>query len=112
MEQDYFKFHIENFKNKYPAFSYLKDYEVFSLLCIKYFFFSDAGTSFDQDLVLEYLTDGANDGGIDAIFNDPTSEGNDVIIVQSKYYEHSELSAQDVAGELYKINETIKLLKR
>ena len=111
MEQDYFKFHIDNLKNKYPAFSHLKDYEAFSLLCIKYFFFGEAGIPFDQDLVLEYLTDGANDGGIDAIFNDPTSEGNDVIIVQSKYYEHSELSAQDVAGELYKINETIKLLQ-
>lgn len=111
MEQDYFKFHINNLKNKFPAFSELKDYHIFSLLCIKYFFFSDAGMPFDQDIVLEYLTDGPNDGGIDAIFNDSTSEGNDVIIVQSKYYEHSELSAQDVAGELYKINETIKLLQ-
>ncbi|MDI9215610.1 AIPR family protein [Clostridium tertium] len=111
MEQDYFKFHIDNLKNKYPVFLTLKDYHIFSLLCIKYFFFSDAGIPFDPDIVLEYLTDGPNDGGIDAIFNDPTSEGNDVIIVQSKYYEHSELSAQDVAGELYKINETIKLLQ-
>ncbi|QPJ84502.1 hypothetical protein HH195_00615 [Sarcina sp. JB2] len=111
MEQDYFKFHINNLKNNFPAFSELKDYHIFSLLCIKYFFFSDAGMPFDQDIVLEYLTDGPNDGGIDAIFNDSTSEGNDVIIVQSKYYEHSELSAQDIAGELYKINETIKLLQ-
>lgn len=111
IEQDYFKFHINNLKNNFSAFSELKDYHIFSLLCIKYFFFSDAGMPFDQDIVLEYLTDGPNDGGIDAIFNDSTSEGNDVIIVQSKYYEHSELSAQDIAGELYKINETIKLLQ-
>lgn len=111
IEQDYFKFHINNLKNNFSAFSELKDYHIFSLLCIKYFFFSDTGMPFDQDIVLEYLTDGPNDGGIDAIFNDSTSEGNDVIIVQSKYYEHSELSAQDIAGELYKINETIKLLQ-
>lgn len=61
---------------------------------------------------MTYLTDGANDGGIDAIFNDPTSDGNDVIIVQSKYYIQSPLSLDQVVGELYKISETIKDLKK
>ena len=57
------------------------------------------------------MTDGANDGGIDAIFNDPTSEGNDLIIVQSKFYENTALGTDNVAGELYKINETLKKLQ-
>lgn len=76
---------------------------------MKYFFYSEV--PFDQDMVLEYLTDGANDGGIDAIFNDPSSEHNDVIVVQSKYYNHTSLTTDNVAGELYKINETLKKLK-
>ncbi|WRK55119.1 hypothetical protein SD457_10025 [Coprobacillaceae bacterium CR2/5/TPMF4] len=67
--------------------------------------------SFDQDIVDVYLTDGANDGGIDAIFNDPTSEGNDVIIVQSKFYETTTLKIDNIAGELYKINEALKKLQ-
>lgn len=66
---------------------------------------------FDQDMVLEYLTDGANDGGIDAIFNDPSSEHNDIIVVQSKYYNSTPLTTDNVAGELYKINETLKNLQ-
>lgn len=111
MEHDFFSYHIEIFKEKYPLYKTYQNYHIFTLLCIKYFFYSESGVSFDQDIVDEYLTDGANDGGIDAIFNDPTSEGNDVIIVQSKFYETTTLKIDNIAGELYKINETLKKLQ-
>ncbi len=111
MSQDFFDFHIERLREKYPVYKNYQRYHIFTILCIKYFFFSEAGISFDQDIVEEYLTDGANDGGIDAIFNDPTSESNDVIIVQSKFYENTELGTDNVAGELYKINETLKKIQ-
>ena len=108
-EHNYIKDRIATLKSEIPAYRKMQDYHVFTIMCIKYFFFSD-GAAFDPDFVAEYLTDGANDGGIDAIFNDPNSEGNDVIIVQSKYYESTPLTGQDVAGELYKITETIKAI--
>ena len=111
MSQDFFEYHIETMKEKYPIFKKYQNYHIFTLLCIKYFFYSEAGISFDQDMIEDFLTDGANDGGIDAIFNDPTSEGNDLIIVQSKFYENTELGTDNVAGELYKINETLKKLQ-
>lgn len=111
MSQDFFEYHIETMKEKYPTFGKYQNYHIFTLLCIKYFFYSESGTSFDQDVIEEFLTDGANDGGIDAIFNDPTSEGNDLIIVQSKFYENTILGTDNVAGELYKINETLKKLQ-
>lgn len=111
MSQDFLDFHIERLREKYPVYKNYQRYHIFTILCIKYFFFSEAGISFDQDIVEEYLTDGANDGGIDAIFNDPTSESNDVIIVQSKFYENTELGTDNVAGELYKINETLKKIQ-
>ena len=111
MSQDFFEYHIETMKEKYPSFNKYQDYHIFTLLSIKYFFYSESGTSFDQDIIEEFLTDGANDGGIDAIFNDPTSEGNDLIIVQSKFYENTALSTDNVVGELYKINETLKKLQ-
>ena len=109
MSQDFFEYHIETMKEKYPTFRKYQNYHIFTLLCIKYFFYSESGIAFDQDVIEEFLTDGANDGGIDAIFNDPTSEGNDLIIVQSKFYENTALGTDNVAGELYKINETLKL---
>ena len=111
MAESYFNYHLNALKEKYPVFAPYENYHVFTFLCMKYFFFSEAGVLFDQDMALEYLTDGANDGGIDAIFNDPTSENNDVIVVQSKFYENTVLSTDVVAGELYKINETLKKLK-
>lgn len=111
MSQDFFEYHIETMKEKYPTFGKYQNYHIFTLLCIKYFFYSESGISFDQDVIEEFLTDGANDGGIDAIFNDPTSEGNDLIIVQSKFYENTALGIDNVAGELYKINETLKKLQ-
>lgn len=108
-EQNYIKERISALKSEIPAYGAMQDYHVFTIMCLKYFFFSD-GATFDPDIVVEFLTDGANDGGIDAIFNDPNSEGNDMIIVQSKYYESTPLTGQDVAGELYKITETIKAI--
>lgn len=97
-------------REKYPTLGKYQNYHIFTLLCINTFY-SESGISFDQDVIEEFLTDGANDGGIDAIFNDPTSEGNDLIIVQSKFYENTALGTDNVAGELYKINETLKKLQ-
>lgn len=111
MSQDFFEHHIENLRTKYQDFKHLSDYHIFTLLCMKYFFFSEPGVPYDPELALDYLTDGSNDGGIDAIFNDPTSEGNDIIIIQSKYYETTTLTIENVAGELYKISETLKKLQ-
>lgn len=106
-EQNYISERIKTLKSEFAMFREVQDAHVFTILCMKYFFYSD-GIRFDPDTCLDYLTDGPNDGGIDAILNDPNSEGNDMVIIQSKYYENSKLTGEDVAGELYKIAETIK----
>lgn len=108
--KDYIKDHIADFKSHYPVFRNYEDYHVFTEMCIKYFYFSD-GNAFDQDQAIDWLTDGANDGGIDAIINDPTSEGNDVVIIQSKYYENTVLDVDVVSAELVKIKGTLKDLQ-
>lgn len=111
MDQEFFKNQFQALKEKYPVFRSLQDYQMFTILCIKYHFFSELDLAFDQDQMLSFLTDGKNDGGIDAVFNDPNSDRNDVIIVQSKYYEDTRLTLSDVAGELFKINDTLNNLK-
>lgn len=106
-ENDYILDRIEFLKKEYPSLRNIKDYRLFILVGLKYFFFSDS--YFDPEYALqEYVTDGANDGGIDAVFNDPTSSNNDMIIVQSKYYEESPLNDEAVTAELIKISDTIK----
>ncbi len=106
----FIKDHIDAFRRHYPVFANYQDYHVFTEMCIKYFFFDD-GNSYDQDIAKTWLTDGANDGGIDAIINDPSSDGNDVIIIQSKYYENTVLDSDAVAAEFVKIKGTLKDLR-
>lgn len=107
----FIKDHIASFKRHYPIFDNHQDYHLFTEMCIKYFFYSGEGVAFDQDIAISWLTDGANDGGIDAIINDPTSDGNDVVIIQSKYYENTVLDSDAVAAEFVKIKGTIRDLK-
>lgn len=111
MKQDIIANRIDSFKKKYVNFRDKTDYHVFTLLCMKYFFFCEDNAKFDEDEVIDYLTDGANDGGIDAIFNDPNSEDNDVIIMQSKYYNKSRLKLNDIIMELHKIKNTLNSFK-
>lgn len=107
-QQNFIDERIRAFKRMYPECSDWQEYRVFTAMCVRYFFFQEAGVGFDLEEASEYLTDGKSDGGVDAVFNDPGSENNDMIVVQSKFYENSQLTGADVAGELYKISETIK----
>ncbi len=108
-ESDFIPSQIKVLIKNYPSLKNEQDYHIFTLLCLKYFYFSDPGTSFDPKLIIQdYITDGKDDGGIDAVFNDPTSESNDVIIVQSKYYDSSSLKGEEVAAELIKIATTLR----
>lgn len=102
--------HMKEFKGKYPTFQDCKDFQLFSLMCMYYFFYGATEASFDQDENFSYLVDGANDGGIDAVFKDPNSENDDIVIVQSKYYSNTKLSKQDITSEIAKIKETIDKL--
>lgn len=111
MENNMLNFKICSLKEKHKGFDKYKDYQLFTILCMKYFFYDEANLTFDYDNVDDYLTDGSNDGGIDAIINDQSSENNDVIIIQSKYYNKCDLSSGDILGELHKIKETIKNLR-
>lgn len=111
MKQNIIANRIDSFKKKYVNFKDKTDYHVFTLLCMRYFFFCEDNAKFDEDEVIDYLTDGANDGGIDAIFNDPNSEDNDVIIMQSKYYNKSRLKINDIIMELHKIKNTLNSFK-
>lgn len=109
--KQYYDYKIKEFVEKYPSFKGMQDYHQFILLCIKNFFYNDASIPFDQDLVKYFITDGSNDGGIDAVFNDPTSESNDLIIVQSKYVENTAIKDAEIIGELAKVADTLKKIK-
>lgn len=111
MENSFIVSRVKAFKEKYPQFKSQQDYIVFTGMCIYYFYFT-SGDAFDPDQTLRSIVDGANDGGIDAVLNDPSSEGNDLIIVQSKYYNVADVTQDKIVGELSKIADTVKRLDK
>lgn len=59
----------------------------FSALCIKNNFYKNPSLILEDSDLQEMIVDGANDGGIDALFSDPNSETSDLVLIQSKYYQ-------------------------
>ena len=103
---------IKQFRKNYPIFSEVADPTIFTASCIKDFFFEKTDNPFDPYIIKDWLTDKTHDGGIDAVFNDPNSNNNDVIIVQSKYYTKGALAKNEILSELAKLNVTIRDLKK
>lgn len=103
----YVKYDLEGLKNKYPVFSEMNDPQLFTLFCIRYCIYVEDTVPFDGEYLLDYLVDGANDGGIDAIINNPNSSDNEVIIIQSKFYNNTKLTKDIIYGELCKIKCTL-----
>ncbi len=109
---NYFEDYLEDLKKKYPFLDQFEDYKLFIYLYIKYFFYNESESAFDPELIDEFITDGKNDGGIDAIFNDNESSENDLVILQSKYYKNTKLKFEDISGELCKIKSTLNDLEK
>ena len=107
-DQDYITTRMNSLTENYPILRNEQSYHLFIMLCLKYFYFSEPGIAFDPEMILqEYITDGSKDGGVDALFNDPSSENNDMIIVQCKFYKNTTLTEDDIASELTKIQTAI-----
>lgn len=109
-DKDYFEPQMNDLRSKYRIFQDYPDYHLFTVMCMKYFFFNDDNSPFDPERINDYITDGSGDGGLDAIFNDCRSEGNDLIIVQSKYYKKKKLTPSDIRAEWNKILDTLNKL--
>lgn len=106
MDNEFISSKIEEFKNNYKELADKHDDYVFIVLCIYYFYYGDED-SFDISQVLECISDGPSDGGIDAVVNDNGSEANDAIIIQCKYYDSSSLTSDAIIEEFVKISDTI-----
>lgn len=99
---------VNNFKKKYSILADKTGDHIFTDVCLKYYFYNTSDNPFDiDDIESNRNTDGSNDGGFDAVINDPNSELNDMIIVQSKYYHNTVVNAEMIIGEISKISNTI-----
>ncbi len=79
---------IQSLKEGFPGLRQKPDEHVFTVLCVKSNFFKNPSLSFTEADIDNFLVDSVKDGGVDALFSDPNSETNNLIICQSKYYEN------------------------
>ena len=92
---------IDSLKTTYPSLRNKADERVFSLLCIKANFFKNPALDKNVDDIDEMIVDGARDGGVDALFLDPNSDADDLVLVQSKFYEA--ITQEEIKNALIKM---------
>lgn len=92
---------INSLKATYPWLRNKADERVFSLLSIKSNFFKNPALNKSVDDINEMIVDGTKDGGVDALFLDPNSDTDDLVLVQSKFYET--ITQEDVKNALIKM---------
>ena len=79
---------LQSLKTAFPCLREVKDEYAFTVLCVKSNYFKNPSLSFTEAEIDDLLVDSVKDGGVDALFSDPNSETNNLIICQSKYYEN------------------------
>ena len=92
---------IQSLKSTYPSLRQRADEYVFSALCIKSNLYKNPAFSLNENDYADMIVDGQYDGGVDIMLTDPSSEGSDLVIAQSKYY--TSISAEDVVNAMTKM---------
>lgn len=101
---------IRAMKNTYPSLRSKRDDYVFSALCVKSHLFKNPALIFYENEIDEMIVDGQYDGGVDVLLTDPNSEGDDMVIAQSKYCK--DISAEDVLNAMTKMASFYKDMSR
>ena len=87
-------------KADYSFLSAKNDPIIFTALCIKNHFFKNPALPLKESDLQDYLVDGTGDGGVDAMFSDPSSESSDLVLCQSKFYQT--ITSDDVYNAMVK----------
>ncbi len=98
---DFIKNKIETYKEIYPSLRKKPDSYVFSALAAKSNYFKNPSLDFREEDFEEIIVDSKNDGGVDILFSDPSSETCDMVIAQSKFY--TEITLEDIYNALMKM---------
>lgn len=98
---DFIKEKVKALKDTYPSLRGKRDEYVFSALCVKANFYKNPALMLNERDFEDIIVDGQYDGGVDVLLSDPNTEGADLIIGQSKYYES--IAYDDVLNAMLKM---------
>ena len=88
-------------KRDYPSLRKKSDDYVFSALCVRANYYKNPSLTFSEQDIYNTVVDGQYDGGVDALLLDPNEEGNNLVLVQSKFYQH--ITFEDVRDAVQKL---------
>ena len=98
---DYIKEKIGEMKKQYPSLRSRTDDYVFSVLCVKAYFYKNPKQGLNESGFAEMIVDSPNDGGADILLSDPNPETSDLIIGQSKFCKS--ISTEEVLNAVRKM---------
>lgn len=79
---------IAAMKKDYKSLKDKSDEYVFTALCVRANYYKNPAVEFSDQLISEMVVDGQYDGGVDALLLDPNAEEENLVLVQSKYYQN------------------------
>lgn len=88
-------------KDTYTSLRNKSNEYVFSALCVKSNFYKNPALILNEGDFGDIVVDGQYDGGVDILLNDPNSEGADLVIGQSKFYQS--ITYDDVLSAMIKM---------
>ena len=107
---DFIKSRIASTKNSYPSLRNKSDDYVFTALCIKSKFYKNPALVLTDSDISDFIVDGQYDGGVDALLSDPNTDGADLVLCQSKFYQS--ITSEDIQNALLKMALFYKDMKR
>jgi hypothetical protein len=92
---------IASMKRDFPYLRNKSDDFAFSALCVRANYFKNPSLEFSDDRIKSIVVDGQFDGGVDAMLLDPNTEENNLVLVQSKFYQ--QITFDDVRDAIQKL---------
>ena len=92
---------IKAMKDSFPSLRDKSDDYVFSALCVKSNYYKNPALILSENDFNDIIVDGQYDGGVDVLLSDPNSENSDLVIGQSKYFQH--ITSEDILNAMIKM---------
>lgn len=101
---------VESFPNNYPSFRDKADNYVLNGLAVKYIYYKNPSLVLNDDSLKSIVVDGTGDNGIDCILTDESSDHNDLVFIQCKYYDS--ISLEQIKAAISKMISAYSSLKQ
>lgn len=101
---------IGEFKTMFHVLQGKPDSYIFSVVFIKDLFYKNPENQFSEQVIVDSITDGKNDGGIDILLIDPNSEeADDLVVGQGKF--QASISKDEIFSAIEKMYRAFKDLE-